>query len=261
MGASSAASERVPDAVNVDPAEVARFAALAAGWWDPEGVHRPLHQLNPTRLAFIRDRLCAHFGRDPKSLTSLEGLGVVDVGCGGGLVCEPLARLGASVTGIDAGEEGIAVATAHADNQGLAIDYRTTTAEALAAVNARYDVVLALEIVEHVPDVGGFLAAAAELVAPGGALIVSSLNRTARAYALAIVGAEYLLRWVPRGTHDWRRFVRPSELARHLRTGGMQMTATAGLVFNPLTGEWALDPHDLAVNYIAFATKPARRGL
>lgn len=240
---------------NVDPGEVARFAAQAAHWWDPEGVHAPLHRLNPARLTFIRDRLCARFGRDALSLSSLQGLRVVDIGCGGGLVCEPLARLGAEVTGIDAGEETVAVASAHAEGQGLDIDYRATTAEALAAEGARFDVVLALEIVEHVPDAGAFLQAAASLVAPGGALIASTLNRTARSYALAIVGAEYVLRWVPRGTHDWRRFVKPSELARHLRAAGLDLAATAGLVLDPLSGEWRLDPRDLAVNYIAMATR------
>ena len=244
-------------ATSVDPAELEKFAAIADEWWSPEGKFKPLHRLNPVRLGYIRDRLCAHFGRDPRSVRSLEGLALVDIGCGGGLIAEPMARLGAAVTGLDAEARNIAVARAHAEGQGLDIDYRATTAEALAAEHARFDVVLALEIVEHVPDAGAFLHAAASLVAPGGALVASTLNRTARSYALAIVGAEYVLRWVPRGTHDWRRFVKPSELARHLRAAGLDLAATAGLVFNPLSGEWRLDPHDLAVNYIAMARRPS----
>ncbi|MEZ5667515.1 MAG: bifunctional 2-polyprenyl-6-hydroxyphenol methylase/3-demethylubiquinol 3-O-methyltransferase UbiG [Alphaproteobacteria bacterium] len=241
----------------IDPAEIAKFAAMAGDWWDPDGAYRPLHRQNAARLGFIRDGLCRHFGRDPLSLSSLAGLAVADVGCGGGLVAEPLARLGAAVVGVDATEANIAAARHHADGQGLAIDYRCTTAEALAEAGARFDAVVALEIVEHVADVAAFLAACAALVGPGGVVVLSTMNRTARAFAMAIVGAEYVLRWLPRGTHDWRRFVKPSELARQLRASGLALTDLTGLVLDPLQGGWRLDPRDVAVNYMALAVKPA----
>lgn len=243
-------------AASVDPAELGKFAAIAAEWWDPDGKFRPLHQLNPTRLRYLHDRLCAHFGRDPRSVSALEGLTLLDIGCGGGLIAEPMARLGARVVGIDAGVETVAVARLHAEGQGLAIDYRATTAEALAAEGARFDAVLCLEVVEHVPDPAAFLATAAGLVKPGGVMVASTLNRTGRAFALAVVGAEYVMRWLPRGTHDWRRFVKPSELARFLRAAGMEVADLTGMAFSPMNG-WRLDPRDVAVNYLMTAVKPA----
>lgn len=244
-----------PAETTVDPAEVARFAALAERWWDPEGEFRPLHRLNPVRLAYVRDRLIGHFGRDPRAMTPLDGLALLDVGCGGGLISEPMARLGARVTGIDAAERNIAIAIAHAAESGLAIDYRHATVEDLAAAGERFDAVLALEIVEHVADPDLFLAACGEVLKPGGALVVSTLNRTPKAFALAIVGAEYVLRWLPRGTHDWRKFLRPSELAAGLRRSGLELADLTGLAYNPLNDKWTM-ARDLDVNYMAFAVKP-----
>jgi 2-polyprenyl-6-hydroxyphenyl methylase/3-demethylubiquinone-9 3-methyltransferase len=243
-----------PAETTVDPAEVARFAALAERWWDTEGEFRPLHRLNPTRLAYVRDRLVGHFGRDRRALAPLDGLSLLDVGCGGGLLSEPMARLGARVTGIDAAERNIGVAAAHATESGLAIDYRHAAVEDLAAAGERFDVLLALEVVEHVADPDLFLAACGQVLEPGGALVLSTLNRTAKAFALAVVGAEYVLRWLPRGTHDWRKFMRPSELAAGLRRAGLDVVDLSGLAYNPLNDKWTL-ARDLDVNYMAFAVK------
>jgi 2-polyprenyl-6-hydroxyphenyl methylase/3-demethylubiquinone-9 3-methyltransferase len=240
---------------SVDPDEVAKFAALAGQWWDPAGKFAPLHRLNPARLTFIRDRIAAHTGRDPLAERPLAGLRVLDIGCGGGLLCEPLARLGAQVTGIDAAEQNVAVAAEHAAEAGLDIDYRHGTAEDLAEAGAGFELVLNMEVVEHVADVAAFLQASAALVAPGGAMALATLNRTPKSFALAIVGAEYVLRWLPRGTHDWRRFLRPSELVASLRAAGLETRELTGVAYNPLTGAWRLAPHDLEVNYMVFAVK------
>jgi 2-polyprenyl-6-hydroxyphenyl methylase/3-demethylubiquinone-9 3-methyltransferase len=237
-------------AASVDPAEVEKFSNLAESWWDPNGKFRPLHRLNPIRLGFIRDGAAARFGRDPLSARPLAGLGLVDIGCGGGILSEPLARLGARVTGIDAAETSIAAARRHAAESELEIDYRLASAESLAETDARFEIVLAMEIVEHVADVAAFLAAAATLVAPGGLLILSTLNRTAKSFALAILGAEYLLRWLPPGTHDWRRFLRPSEVAAALRPQGLTLHEAVGVVYSPLTDKWRLAGDDLDVNYM-----------
>jgi len=244
------------DRGSIDPREIAGFAAVADRWWDPDGPFRPLHALNPVRMAFIRDAVAAHLGR-PADDRLLAGLTVADVGCGGGLVCEPLARLGAKVTGIDAAPEAIEVARSHAAASGLAIAYRQATAEELVEEGARFDIVTALEIVEHVADRPAFVADCCRLVKPGGLLLLSTLNRTPRAFALAIVGAEYLLRWVPRGSHRWRKFVRPAELARDLRQAGARLRAVRGLTYEPLADRWALS-HDVAVNYMASATVDPR---
>ena len=241
-------------AASIDTQEVAKFSAMAEAWWDPNGKFRPLHQLNPVRLRFVRDRVCAHLGRDPLSERPLEGLRVLDVGCGGGLLCEPLTRLGARVTGIDAAEKNIRIAALHAGQSGLKIDYRHAAAEDLAAAGESFDVVLNMEVVEHVADVAGFLAACGALVAPGGASVVATLNRTPKSFMLAIVGAEYVLRWLPRGTHDWRRFLRPSELVRHLRPAGLEVTEITGVVYDPIVARWRLS-RDLGVNYMLFAVK------
>jgi 2-polyprenyl-6-hydroxyphenyl methylase/3-demethylubiquinone-9 3-methyltransferase len=227
---------------------------MAEEWWDPAGKLRPLHKLNPTRLAFLRDRVAAHFGRDPLAERPLGGLSILDIGCGGGLLAEPLSRLGAKVVGIDASEPNVRVASLHAAEGGLEIDYRHATAERLAGSGEGFDVVLNMEIVEHVADLDAFLAASSALVKPGGAMVVATLNRTPKAFLLGIVGAEYLLRWLPPGTHDWRRFVRPSELARALDKGGLTVAEITGMAYNPLTDSWRL-ARDVDVNYMVFAVK------
>ena len=237
-----------------DRDEIDRFAAQSAGWWDPAGPFAPLHRLNPLRLDYIRSELLAHFGRDERALTPFEGLSLLDIGCGGGLAAEPMARLGFKVTAIDAAAAAIAVARAHAEESGLAIDYRVATAEALADEGQGFDAVLALEIVEHVANRDAFFAALAALVRPGGALIGATLNRTLRSFALAIVGAEYVLNWLPRGTHDWRRFVRPSEFVLGLRRNGFATTRLAGVSYDVPTGGWSLSG-DLSTNYMLTAVR------
>jgi 2-polyprenyl-6-hydroxyphenyl methylase/3-demethylubiquinone-9 3-methyltransferase len=238
----------------VDPKEIARFAALADAWWDADGPLRTLHRLNPVRIAFIRDHICRHLGRDPRGRSPLEGLRIADVGCGAGLLSEPMARLGARVLGIDAAEKNTRVAARHAVEAGLDIDYACATAEGIAASGETFDVVLAMEILEHVADAGAFMAAISALVRPGGLVFVATLNRTPQAFAFAIVGAEYLLHWLEPGTHDWHRFLRPAELARGLRRGGVAVWEFMGVRYRPLAGDWALT-RDLAVNYMAVGTK------
>ncbi|HEV2187734.1 MAG TPA: bifunctional 2-polyprenyl-6-hydroxyphenol methylase/3-demethylubiquinol 3-O-methyltransferase UbiG [Stellaceae bacterium] len=236
----------------VDPAEVARFAAQAPSWWDPAGSFRPLHRLNPARLEFIRAELIAHFARDSSSLEPFAGLVLADIGCGGGLIAEPMARLGFDVTAIDADREAIAVASAHSKAAGLRIDYHLATVESLARSRRRFDAVLALEIVEHLPDAQGFLATCGKLLKPGGAFIGATINRTPQSHALAIVGAEYLMRWLPRGTHDWNRFERPSEFVLALRRVGLTATRLKGLRYRLTRGDWA-PTDDLSVNYMVMA--------
>lgn len=241
-------------AASIDPAEIARFSAMAEEWWDPTGKFRPLHALNPPRLQFLRDRLAGHFSRDPLGAAPLAGLRLLDIGCGGGLISEPLARLGATVVAVDASEKNIAVAKLHAEGGGLAIDYRCAAAEDLAAAGETFDAILALEIIEHVANLAAFVTACARLVRPGGAAVFSTLNRTPQSYLLGIVGAEYVLRWLPVGTHQWGRFVRPSELAAALRPHGLTITAMDGLSYQPIQQRWRLTK-DLSVNYLAFAIK------
>lgn len=238
----------------VDPREIEHFAARAQSWWDPEGSFWPLHRLNPTRLAFIRDRLAAHFGREAAELSPFSGLRLLDIGCGGGLISEPMARLGFAVVGIDADETAVAVARAHAAEAGLAIDYRVAAAESLADRGERFDAVLALEIVEHLADPALFFAALGRLVRPGGAFIGATISRTLRAFALAVVGAEYVLRWLPRGTHDWRKFVRPSEFVLGLRRSGFEVVELIGVSYDILGGNWRFST-DLDVNYMLLAVK------
>ena len=250
-----AEAQRVQTAqTTIDADEVARFSAMADEWWDPTGKFRPLHKFNPIRLGYIRDRLCAHFDRDPRSLTPLDELTLLDVGCGGGLLSEPLARMGAIVTGIDASEKNIGTARAHAARSDVEIDYRCSTAEDLMAAGETFDIVLSLEVVEHVADVDLFLDSCTALVRDGGAMILATLNRTPKAFMFGIVGAEYVMRWLPRGTHDWKKFVRPSELSRGLRRNGVDVLDISGLSFNPLSDEWRVSG-DVSVNYILFATK------
>ena len=239
---------------SVDPREVEQFSKLAARWWDPRGPMAPLHKLNPVRLAYIRDHAAEHFGRDPSKLGCLKGLRVLDIGCGAGLLTEPLTRLGAEMTGIDPAEKNIAAARTHAAESGAMIDYRDTTAEALAGAGEQFDVVLAMEVVEHVVDVPSFVATCGSLVKPGGLLFAATLNRTLKSFALAIVGAEYVLRWLPRGTHQWDKFVTPEELETAIEDVGMAVIGERGVVFNPLAARWQLSS-DMDVNYMLVAAK------
>lgn len=240
----------------VDAREVAKFDAMAARWWDPDGDAAPLHRMNPCRLDHIAAQIAAPNGRDLAAPAPLAGLSVLDVGCGGGLAAEPMARLGADVVGIDAAEAAVAVARAHAAAGGLEIDYRVETVEALAAAAPRFDVVLALEIVEHVADRDAFLAALAAVARPGGVVILSTINRTPASFAKAIVGAEVVMRWLPLGTHDWRRFVTPEELAAGVARAGLRAVDRVGMAYAPLTGAWRLSRRDLSVNYALTAEKP-----
>jgi 2-polyprenyl-6-hydroxyphenyl methylase/3-demethylubiquinone-9 3-methyltransferase len=240
----------------VDAAEVARFSALAATWWDTRGKMAPLHKLNPVRLAYIRDATCQHFGRDPKRVGCLAGLRILDIGCGGGILSEPLARLGASVLGADPSTTNIEVAKLHAAQSGLAIDYRATTAEALSEAGERFDVVLAMEVVEHVADVDLFVRKCADMVKPGGLMVAATLNRTIKSFALAIVGAEYVLRWLPIGTHQWDKFITPAELETTLEEAGLRVIGESGVVYVPFADRWRLSD-DSDVNYMMVADKPA----
>ncbi len=237
-----------------DAEEVARFAAIAEEWWDPNGKFRPLHQLAPVRLAFIRDQVSARFDIDPDAEAPFKGLKFLDVGCGGGLVTEPLARLGAEVTAIDAAERSIEIARHHATEGGLDIDYRVQQPEDLAATGAAFDVVINLEVVEHVADLNAFLDASAQMVRPGGGMVLSTINRTLKSLALAKVMAEYVLRWLPVGTHEWHKFVKPSELAQGLRHAGMEITALEGMHYDPLADRWRAG-RNIDINYLAFAKK------
>ncbi len=239
---------------SVDAAEVKRFSALAADWWSLRGPMAALHKLNPLRLAFIRDKVCERFDRDAKKLDCLKGLRILDIGCGAGILSEPLARLGAQMVGADPAEENIVAAGAHAQESGLAIDYRATTAEDLAVQAERFDVVLAMEVVEHVTDVASFVATCAGMVKPGGLLIAATLNRTLKSFALAIIGAEYVLRWLPRGTHQWDKFVTPQELEDALERSGLDVTGERGVIYNPFADRWQLSS-DMDVNYMLVATK------
>jgi 2-polyprenyl-6-hydroxyphenyl methylase/3-demethylubiquinone-9 3-methyltransferase len=239
----------------VDETEVARFAAMAAEWWDPGGTMRMLHRLNPVRLAFIKEALCRQFSRDGRRLDVLAGLRILDIGCGAGILSEPLKRMGAEVVGADPSTANIAVATQHARQAGLAIDYRATTVEALADVGELFEAVLAMEVVEHVADLSLFVGQCAQLVKPGGILVVATINRTLKSFALAIVGAEYLLRWLPRGTHRWDKLVTPEELAAAIEEGGLTVIEQTGVIYNLLADRWQLSS-DLDVNYMMSAQKP-----
>ena len=241
---------------NLDPAEVDRFERLAGEWWDPSGKLRPLHQQGPARLGFVREALVRHFDRPSKELKPLRGLSILDVGCGGGLVSEPLARLGANVTGIDPTVDSIAVAQRHAAAQGLSIAYRSASVEELQAAGDTYDAAICMEVIEHVPDPAAFVRSLGTLVRPGGSLIVSTLNRTWKSYALAIIGAEYVLGWLPRGTHDWNRFVTPVELGRYLGDAGFAAPELSGIIYDVMNDAWRLSA-DTDVNYIAASRRAA----
>ncbi|MDJ0922158.1 MAG: bifunctional 2-polyprenyl-6-hydroxyphenol methylase/3-demethylubiquinol 3-O-methyltransferase UbiG [Henriciella sp.] len=252
------ATRTAPSTPSIDPEEVAKFSAIAAEWWDPKGKFRPLHRFNPVRLGFIRDTIEAHFNLEAGAKRPFEGLRLLDIGCGGGLVSEPMTRLGASVTGVDASEANIKTALTHARESGLKIDYRAGTVEGLLeAGEPPFDVVLNLEVVEHVADPQQFLIDCAALVKPGGLTIIATLNRTAKAFALAIVGAEYVLGWLPKGTHEFEKFLRPSEIEQALKQGGLVAEPTQGVSFNPIVNEWRLSSDD-KVNYMMVARRPEK---
>ncbi|SFH05031.1 3-demethylubiquinone-9 3-methyltransferase [Palleronia marisminoris] len=240
---------------SIDPSEVDKFSAMAAEWWDPNGKFRPLHQMNPIRLDYITRQIAAQFGRDLRAKRPFEGLSLLDIGCGGGLLAEPMTRLGATVTGIDASERNIPVAQTHAEEQGLTIDYRAATAEALASDGSTYDVVLAMEVIEHVANPPGFVTTCGSLLKSDGLMICSTLNRTTKSFALAIVGAEWVLRWLPRGTHDWDRFVKPDEMKQMMEGAGLACVDRTGMVFDSLSWKWSLSATDLSVNYVGAAVK------
>ena len=240
-----------PASSTVDPAEIARFSKLSEQWWDPKGKMAPLHRLNPLRLAYIRDAACRKFDRNPRSLGCLAGLRILDIGCGAGLLCEPLTRLGAQLIGVDASETNIAVARMHAERSHLSIDYRVGTAEDMDP-RERFDIVLAMEVIEHVSSVPLFVDRCAALTKPSGFMLVSTLNRTWKSFALAIVGAEYVLRWLPRGTHQWDKFVTPDEILHHLTRNKLSVTDQIGVVYNPLADRWKLSS-DMDVNYMMIA--------
>jgi ubiquinone biosynthesis O-methyltransferase len=240
----------------VDTAEIAKFEAMAAEWWDPNGKFKPLHMLNPCRLDYITSQIAAEFGRDLETDQPFAGLRILDIGCGGGLLAEPMARLGADVVGADAAERNIPVARVHAEQSGLTIDYRHTTAEALAAADERFDAVLNMEVVEHVADPQGYLTACQELLKPGGLMICSTINRNPKSYLMAIVGAEHVMRWLPKGTHEWSKFITPDELYDLIRKAGLTPVDRKGFVFNPLGWSWRLSNRDLSVNYVTASTKP-----
>lgn len=238
----------------LDPEEIARFSKISSTWWDENGPFKPLHHLNPTRLEYITLQIAQCYSKNTVISPNFQGLSIIDIGCGGGLVCEPLTRLGASVTGIDGSDKTIEVASAHAKLMGLDIDYHCTSAETIAETGQKFDVVLALEVVEHVADVPGFIKTCYDLTKPGGLVIFSTLNRTMKSYAIAIIGAEYVMRWLPKGTHEWKKFITPGELGRQLQDTGLTLTDIKGMSFNPLTWSWHLG-QDLDVNYFITAIK------
>ncbi|MDD9725309.1 bifunctional 2-polyprenyl-6-hydroxyphenol methylase/3-demethylubiquinol 3-O-methyltransferase UbiG [Roseovarius sp. SK2] len=245
-----------PNSTTIDTEEVAKFEAMAAEWWDPNGKFKPLHMLNPCRLDYITSQIAAEFDRDLKTSKPFTGLRLLDIGCGGGLLAEPMARLGATVVGADAAAGNIPVAQVHAAQSGLDIDYRNTTAEDLAAADEQFDVVLNMEVVEHVADPATYLTACQRLLKPGGLHICSTLNRTAKSFAAAIVGAEFIMRWLPKGTHDWNKFITPEELYDLLRDAGLDPVDRKGFVFSPISWSWSLSDRDLAVNYVTTSIKP-----
>lgn len=240
----------------VDPAEIAKFEAMAAEWWDPKGKFKPLHMLNPCRLDYITRQIAGEFDRDLSTDLPFKGLRILDIGCGGGLLSEPMARLGATVVGADAAERNIPVARIHAEQSGLDIDYRFTTAEAMADAGEQFDAVINMEVVEHVADPLAYLTACQTLLKPGGLHICSTINRNPKSYVMAIIGAEYVMRWLPKGTHEWNKFITPDELFELLKNAGLRPVDRQGFVFNPLGFTWSLSDRDLSVNYTTASIKP-----
>ena len=242
--------------ITVDPNEVAKFEAMAAEWWDPNGKFKPLHMLNPCRLDYIIDQISAEFDRDRKGTRPFEGLRILDIGCGGGLLCEPMARLGAEVVGVDAAARNIPVAQTHAEQSGLSIEYRHGTAEELVTQGEAFDVVLNMEVVEHVADPQSYLRACQELLKTKGLMVCSTINRNPKSYVFAIFGAEYVMRWLPKGTHEWSKFITPDELFELIRVAGLEPVDRKGFVFNPVSWQWRLSERDLSVNYVTASIKP-----
>lgn len=240
----------------VDASEVAKFEAMAAEWWDPHGKFKPLHMMNPVRLDYITTQIAGEFDRDLSAPNPFQGLRILDIGCGGGLLCEPMARLGAEIIGVDAAERNIPVAETHAKQSGLDIDYRHTTAEAMAAAGEQFDVVINMEVVEHVADPQAYLTACQQLLKPGGLHLCSTINRNPKSFAVAIVGAEYVMRWLPKGTHEWAKFITPDELYELMTIAGLTPVDRKGYVFNPVTWRWSISDRDLSVNYVTAALKP-----
>jgi len=240
----------------VDPSEIAKFEAMAAEWWDPKGKFKPLHMMNPVRLQYITDQIAAEFDRDVTEDAPFRGLRILGIGCGGGLLCEPMARLGATIVGADAAERNIPVARIHAEQSGLDVDYRHTTAEAMAEDGEQFDVVLNMEVVEHVADPLGYLTACQQLLKPGGLHLCSTINRNPKSFAMAIVGAEYVMRWLPKGTHEWNKFITPDELFDLMRNAGLTPVDRKGYVFDFLRFDWSISDRDLSVNYVTAALKP-----
>ena len=245
-----------PAQTTVDPSEVAKFEAMAAEWWDPNGKFKPLHLMNPCRLDYITGQIAAEFGRDLDSAKPFAGLRILDIGCGGGLLSEPMARLGATVVGADAAPRNIPVAQIHAEQSGLDIDYRNTTAEALADAGEVFDVVLNMEVVEHVSDPLAYLTACRRLLKPGGLHLCSTINRNPKSFVLAIVGAEYVMRWLPKGTHEWAKFITPDELFALFEKAGLRPVDRKGFVFNPINWRWSISDRDLSVNYVTASLRP-----
>ena len=245
---------------SIDPSEVAKFEAMAAEWWDPNGKFKPLHMLNPCRLDYVTSQIAAEFDRELSASGPFQGLRILDIGCGGGLLSEPIARLGAEVVGVDAAGGNIPVARLHAEQSGLEIDYRHSSAEALAESGEQFDVVLNMEVVEHVADPLAYLTACGQLLRPGGIHLCSTINRNAKSFAMAIVGAEYVMRWLPKGTHEWHKFITPDELYDLLGKAGLEPVDRKGFVFNPVLWTWSLSPKDLSVNYVTASLKPSAEG-
>jgi 2-polyprenyl-6-hydroxyphenyl methylase/3-demethylubiquinone-9 3-methyltransferase len=240
----------------IDPSEIEKFSKMAAEWWNPKGKFGVLHVFNPVRIGYIREQVCARFARDPHAPQPFAGLRFLDIGCGGGLLTEPMARLGAEIVGVDPSEKNIKTASVHAGEQGLAIDYRCSTAEALAAAGEKFDVILNMEVIEHVADPAAFVAICASMVKPEGVMFVSTINRTLKAFGLAIIGAEYVLRWLPKGTHQWEKFITPDELKHWLKESQLAVRGANGVTFHPLENTWKLSG-DLSVNYMFIAQKAA----